>query len=307
MILTTLCFLLSFASAHTAGETQAKIPAYENYIKQYGNLAVRQQKKYHIPASITLAQGILESGAGQSELARKSNNHFGIKCHSDWKGEKVYHDDDLRNECFRKYKNVEDSYEDHALFLAERPRYADLFKLNIKNYQGWAKGLQKSGYATDPAYANRLIKLIEDYELYRYDSGDTPADRKSEVAVKKSKSAKETFVIKRPVENTGGLNYIHAEDNDSFERIAEDTGLTVAELRLFNEVPEDFPIQKGDMIYLEKKRTRASRPDYDHVVQIGESMHSISQKYGMRIKNLYKLNKKKEDYVPVEGDVLKLR
>jgi LysM repeat protein len=297
---------MSLVSTSLVGETQAKIPAYENYIRQYGNLAVRQQKKYHIPASITLAQGILESGAGQSELARKSNNHFGIKCHSDWKGEKVYHDDDSRNECFRKYKNVEDSYEDHALFLTERSRYADLFKLNVRNYQDWARGLQKSGYATDQAYANRLIKLIEDYELSRFDAGDVPVSKK-EVAVKKSRPYNEAFVIKRPVQNTGGLNYIYAEDNDSFERISEDTGLTAAELRLFNEVPEDSPLQKGDMIYLENKRTRAPKPDYDHVVQIGESMHSISQKYGMRIKNLYKLNKKKEDYVPVEGDVLKLR
>ena len=132
-------------------------------------MAVEQMKQYRIPASITLAQGLLESGAGRSELARKSNNHFGIKCHSDWRGGRVYHDDDLRGECFRKYKNAEQSYEDHAKFLTERPRYASLFKLKVTDYKGWAKGLQRCGYATDRAYANRLIKLIEDYDLYRYD------------------------------------------------------------------------------------------------------------------------------------------
>ncbi|MDR1645965.1 MAG: glucosaminidase domain-containing protein [Tannerellaceae bacterium] len=283
------------------GERLAKLPAYEAYVKQYSSLAVGHQKKYHIPASITLAQGILESGGGLSELARKSNNHFGIKCHADWKGEKVYHDDDRRNECFRKYKNVEDSYEDHALFLTGSARYANLFKLDIKNYRGWAKGLQESGYATDPAYANRLIKLIEDYELYRYDSGRT-AD-----APAAPKETPEPAVVRRPAHNTLGLDYIYAEENDSFDRIAAETGLTVEQLIQYNETPADFPLQKGDIVYLEKKNTRAAKPHYDHVVQIGESMHSISQKYGMRMKNLYKINKKKDDYVPVEGDVLKLR
>jgi LysM repeat protein len=308
-------FCVCLVSATLRGETTAKIPAYENYIRQYGSLAVKHQQKYRIPASITLAQGILESGGGQSELARKSNNHFGIKCHSDWKGEKVYHNDDRKNECFRKYRNVEDSYEDHALFLTGSVRYAGLFKLDIKNYRGWAKGLQQSGYATDQAYANRLIKLIEDYELYRYDSNKSFTDKKGIADNRGSKKVKPDapakkktpFVVKRPVHNTLGLNYIYVEDNDNFDRIAEDTGLTVGELHQYNEVPEDFPLQKGDIIYLEKKKTKAAKPNYDHVVQIGESMHSISQKYGMQVGRLYKINKKKEDYVPVEGDVLKLR
>jgi hypothetical protein len=308
------CFVLSLLiSAHPNASVQDRRLPYENYVRQYSPLAVQQQKKYRIPASITLAQGILESGAGQSELARKSNNHFGIKCHTDWKGETVYHDDDLRNECFRKYKNVESSYEDHSLFLTERPRYANLFKLDIKNYKGWAKGLQKSGYATDQAYANRLIKLIEDYRLYLYDSGQAIAEKKEEKKAEEKtpktspRKTKIPFVIKRPVYDGHGLRCVYAEDNDNFERIAEDVGLTVEELRMFNEVPEYFPLQKGDIIYLEKKKRKAGKPDYDHVVQIGESMHSISQKYGVRITNLYKINRKKEDYVPIEGDVLRLR
>jgi hypothetical protein len=292
-----------------------RIHSYDDYIKQYSGLAVQQQKKYRIPASITLAQGILESGAGQSELARKSNNHFGIKCHTDWKGEKVYHNDDLANECFRKYKNVESSFDDHSVFLTGRTRYAGLFKLDIKNYKGWAKGLQEAGYATNPAYANSLIKLIEDYQLYRYDSEKGTVGKKEE----KEKTAKEEaapsaprktktpFVIKRPVYEKHGLRYVCAETDDRFERIAEDTGLTVDKIRKYNEMPEDFPLQKDDIIYLEKKKKRADKPNYDYVVQIGESMHSISQKYGMQVKRLYKINRKKEDYIPTEGDVLKLR
>lgn len=285
------------------GMAQRKNASYVKYVEQYSALAVQHQNKYRIPASITLAQGILESGAGQSKLARQSNNHFGIKCHSDWKGARSYHDDDFRNECFRKYKKVEDSYEDHSRFLADRSRYASLFKLNITDYKGWARGLQKCGYATDKAYANKLIKLIEDYELYRYDTGK--AGKKSSSG--KKETPQTAPLTKRDVYKTHGLIYIQALDNDSFDRIAKDLDFKTKNLRKYNEVPEDFPLQKGDIVYLQKKKAKADKPYYDHVVQIGESMHSIAQKYGIRIKNLYKMNKKDEEYVPVEGDVLKLR
>lgn len=273
-----------------------RVASYDRYIKQYGSLAVEHMHKYKVPASITLAQGLLESGAGQSVLARKSNNHFGIKCHSDWKGGRVYHDDDHRGECFRKYKRVEDSYTDHSKFLAERSRYERLFKLNIKDYKGWARGLQKCGYATDRAYANKLIKVIEDYELYRFDSDKKPNKRKPAPSV-----------LKREIYRTHNLIYIIARDNDSFDQIAADLNFKVKQLIKYNEVPEDFPLQKGDIVYLEKKKKKADKPYFDHVVQIGESMHSIAQRYGISIKSLYKMNKKDKDYVPEEGDVLKLR
>ena len=152
--------LLSLVCLSAGAESQRKLTSYQKYISKYSDLAIQHQKKYRIPASITLAQGLLESGAGQSDLARRSNNHFGIKCHSDWRGGRVYHDDDLRGECFRKYKNPEQSYEDHARFLVDRPRYARLFKLKVTDYKGWARGLQKCGYATDRAYANRLRRLV---------------------------------------------------------------------------------------------------------------------------------------------------
>ena len=298
LTLRILSLLLMLSVTGTAlGASQRKVPSYEKYIKQYSCLAIQHQKKFKIPASITLAQGLLESGAGQSELARKSNNHFGIKCHSDWRGGRVYHDDDLRGECFRKYKNPEQSYEDHARFLADRPRYASLFKLKVTDYKGWARGLQKCGYATDRAYANRLIKLIEDYDLYRYDTAK--GDKKS--------GKRPARISRYTVYRTNGLLYVYSNGKDSFDDIAASLGFRVKDLKKYNEVPEDFPLQKNDIVYLEKKKKKADKPNYDHVVQVGESMHSIAQKYGIQIKSLYKMNKKQKDYIPEEGDVLKLR
>ncbi len=290
---------ISLVSLSAGAESQRKLTSYHKYISKYSDLAVQHQKKYRIPASITLAQGLLESGAGQSDLARRSNNHFGIKCHSDWRGGKVYHDDDLRGECFRKYKRVEDSFDDHSRFLAERSRYERLFKLDIKDYKGWAKGLQKCGYATDRAYANKLIKVIEDYELYRFDSSK---------GTKKGKDKKqELSPLEYQVYRTHGLIYVYAKEDDSLDRIARSLGFKTRHLTKFNEVPEDFPLQAGDIVYLEKKKKKADKPNYDHVVQVGESMHSIAQMYGIQVKSLYKMNKKDKDYVPEEGDVLKLR
>ena len=157
-IISLLALTLSFSQL----SAQRKNKAYIDYIEKYSSLAVKHQKQYGIPASITLAQGLLESGAGRSELARMSNNHFGIKCHSDWKGKRVYYDDDKKDDCFRKYNKPEDSFEDHARFL-KRARYASLFELKVTDYRGWAKGLKRCGYATDKSYANKLIQTIERY------------------------------------------------------------------------------------------------------------------------------------------------
>ena len=176
-------------------------------------------------------------------------------------------------------------------------RYAQLFELKSTDYKGWARGLQKCGYATDRAYANRLIKLIEDYDLYRY---DTAKGRK--------KSDKQPAHISRyTVYRTNGLLYVYSNGKDCFDDIAASLGFRVKDLKKYNEVPEDFPLQKNDIVYLEKKKKKADKPNYDHVVQVGESMHSIAQKYGIQIKSLYKMNKKHKDYIPEEGDVLKLR
>ncbi|MDR1526624.1 MAG: glucosaminidase domain-containing protein [Dysgonamonadaceae bacterium] len=272
---------------------QKRNPDYVEYIRVYKGLAVNHMIRYKIPASITLAQGLLESGAGKGNLARDDNNHFGIKCHSDWKGKRVYRADDKPNDCFRSYNKVEDSYEDHSLFLL-RPRYARLFDLDIRDYAAWAGGLQHCGYATDKYYANKLIKLIEDYELYRYD-----AQGQSNRPV--------SVPLRRSIYTDHGLLYVLAETNDSYARIAGDTGFKVSHLAKWNEAPEDFPLRPGDIVYLEKKHKKAVKPYFEHIVRVGESMHSISQQYGMQVKRLYKLNKKDFDYVPEEGNVLRLR
>ncbi|MDH6358164.1 glucosaminidase domain-containing protein [Parabacteroides sp. PF5-9] len=292
---------------------QRNNPTYEKYIKQYGDLAIFQQRKYGIPASITLAQGILESGAGQGDLAKRSNNHFGIKCNN-WKGAKVYHNDDKQGECFRKYKKVEDSYEDHSLFLTQRPWYEPLFKLKITDYKGWAKGLQKSGYATDPSYGKKLIKLIEDYDLHQYDkvkSSKQIKGKKGRLDTSGNKASDKTNVdqieIRRNVYKTYGLIYVYADANDSFEQIARDIRQSAKELAKFNDLSVDQRLIKGEVIYLQKKKKKADKPHYDHVVLSGETMHHVAQKYGIQLNSLLKMNKKKKDYRPVPGEVLKLR
>lgn len=292
---------------HTPAYGQRKIASYEKYIKQYSSLAIQHDKKYNIPASITLAQAILESGAGQGRLAKEANNHFGIKCHADWKGGRIYHHDDRRNECFRKYKNVAESYDDHSKFLVQHSRYSKLFKLKKNDYKGWAKGLQDCGYATDKGYANKLIGMIETYKLYQYDQGGKSGKKTTTTSEQKTQTKSSVPKLSREIYKTHGLIYVIAQSDDSFDKIANDLGFRPKKLAKYNEVPVDFPLQRGDIIYLEKKKRFANKPYYNHKVQVGESMHSISQRYGIQTERLYKMNKKDADYVPTEGDMLKLR
>lgn len=182
-----LCFVC------LCGYGQAQNEAYLKYIQKYKQVALKQEKEYKIPACITLAQGLLESGAGNSELAVKANNHFGIKCHKDWTGDTYTHDDETRDECFRKYKKAEESYEDHSRFLL-RPRYASLFELSITDYKGWAHGLKQCGYATDPGYAAKLIKIIEDYDLASITTGEIPVEEPiSEPAIRQDSVPQNVF------------------------------------------------------------------------------------------------------------------
>lgn len=304
--ISALWFFLIYLFAQTAfGQHRLKV--YENYIDRYSAIAVRHMVDYKIPASITLAQGLLESGAGMSDLAKRSNNHFGIKCSRGWFGERVYAADDTPNDCFRKYPKVEDSYEDHAQFLCSGSRYLKLFDLGVTDYKGWARGLQKTGYATDRAYANKLIKLIEDYELYRFDNKNyrKGVSRKQREENKKRQIAQANW-MHQPYK-THGLIYVLAVNGDTFASIAHEFGFKENDLLKFNEVPEWFPLSEGDIVYFQKKKQRADKPYFEHVVQIGESMYSISQMYGVRLRNLYRLNNKSYEYVPEEGDVLKLR
>ena len=304
-----LCVKLLFALLFTLTScfpifSQKRYKVYEDYIDRYSPIAVDHMRKYNIPASITLAQGLLESGAGQSELTKRSNNHFGIKCHRDWKGGRVYAKDDTPNDCFRKYSRAEHSFEDHSQFLIKGVRYKPLFALSPTDFKGWARGLQKSGYATDRAYANKLIKLIEDYELYRFDTGKY---RRSRVASSSSGESSSSSTWKHQPYKTHGLVYVLAVEGDTYEGIAAEFNFKTKDLLKYNEVPQGFPLNEGDIVYFENKKSRADKPYFEHLVQIGESMHSISQKYGLKVKNLYKMNRKDYEYVPEEGDVLKLR
>jgi len=291
---------------------QRRLQATVDYITKYSSIAVEHKNKYKIPASITLAQAILESGSGGSELSKASNNHFGIKCHSDWKGERIYRKDDILNECFRKYKSAKDSYEDHAKFLRQHSRYAVLFTYDINDYRAWAKGLQSCGYATNKGYANKLIWIIEEYELYKYDtktsSKNTTSSAKEKIKDKvDEKEKKKRMELHREIFKTFNLIYVIAQKDDSFDQIAKDTGFKIADLIKFNEVPEDFPLKKDDRVYLQPKKKKADKPYFEHLVKVGDSMHSISQRYGIQLKYLYDMNAKDPDYVPTEGEVLRLR
>lgn len=294
-----LCFIVQTLSA------QRRNSAYQTYIKEYADLAVEQMKKHKIPASITLAQGLLESGAGRSSLARKSNNHFGIKCHSDWRGKKTYHDDDAPKECFRVYSSVKDSYDDHSQFLKRGARYAFLFELKITDYKGWARGLKKAGYATDRSYANRLITIIEDYELYKYDNqGMSKREaRRWEKELKK----KPWLANPHQVYIANGLAYVVARDGDTFQLLGGEFGLKWKKLVRYNDLHQDYTLEEGDIVYLKQKNKKASKAYETYVVRDGDSMHSIAQKFGIRLGNLYKMNKKNGEYVPEVGDELRLR
>lgn len=270
----------------------AQADDYIVYIDQYKDIAIEQMNKYHIPASITLAQALLESGAGKSELARKSNNHFGIKCHA-WDGKRTYHDDDEEDECFRVYKHVKDSYEDHSIFLATGSRYAFLFKFAQTDYVNWARGLKRAGYATSPTYAEKLIEIIERYDLDRF---DRPQGNKSR------------YLGPHKPYIANDIVYVIARQGDTMQSIAEEFGIPKRKLISYNDLYRGYVPVKGDIIYLHRKHRKAKKPHVQHTVGDGESMHMISQKYGVRLKRLYKMNDATPDtYAPMVGDVVRLR
>ena len=221
-------------------QAQGVSQQYLNYIERYKGMAVDQMLRYKIPASITLAQGLLESGAGTSTLARKANNHFGIKCGRAWKGPYILQDDDARNEKFRKYRSVEESYEDHSRFL-QQARYSSLFELSPKDYKGWARGLKRCGYATNPRYASLLIDLIERYDLDQYDkykSSRLHFDYSSIDSQLNSESLP-SHLVYRNNENY----YIIARAGDTFDLLAEETGVSARDIRKFNELPKGYRIR----------------------------------------------------------------
>lgn len=277
---------------------QSRNQTYEAYIQKYKDTAIEEMRRYRIPASITLSQGLLESGAGNSLLAKKSNNHFGIKCGGNWDGPTVSYDDDARNECFRAYRHARESYEDHSQFLRTRPRYAFLFDLDITDYKGWARGLKRAGYATDPSYADRLIRIIELYELYQYDGKMSQRIRQIDA---EGIRPHQPFLA-------NDLLYVVAQLGDTFKSIGEEFDISARKVRKYNDLPKDYIFRGGEIVYLESKRTRAIKTHVVHVVRNGESMYRISQMYGIRLKSLYKLNKMSPDApAPKVGEILRLR
>lgn len=285
---------------------------YINYIQKYKNLAIQQMHKYHIPASITLAQGIYESSAGQGDLARRSNNHFGIKTGGTWKGPTTRHDDDMRGELFRVYRTVQESYEDHSLFLTTRSRYASLFKLKQTDYKGWAHGLKKAGYATNPQYAYRLIDLIEKYELYQYDKVN-PKDVSDDDEFIPNEMEMHlpaiTIAGSIAISSCNGVEFATAMPGDDVKSISKRYKIKSSKLLKFNDLYRGYKIQSGDRLYLAQKRKYASKEaGYIYKVQEGDSMHSISQLFGIRLKKLYKMNKMHMyDPMPEVGTIIRIR
>jgi len=284
----------------------------KSYIINYKDIAIREMKRCGIPASITLAQAMLESDNGNSTLARKANNHFGIKCHKGWSGGKIYHDDDRKGECFRTYNTVYDSYRDHSDFIVNGTRYQFLFDHHKSDYKAWAKGLQKAGYATSNTYANLLIKIIEDNQLYIFDNGkdthysdsiyvDTPHIILGDVDNFKIDVNKHTVFSKNRID------YILVKKGDTFKTLTDEFQKLSWEIYKYNELPQDAALIEGQIIYLQPKRTKAEIGSDFHEVKEGDTMHSISQLYGIKLNSLYEKNLMQEGIEPKVGQKIWLR
>ena len=285
------------------------------YITKFRAISVREMMEYRIPASITLAQGIFESNAGKSLLAREANNHFGIKCHKDWTGGTYIQDDETKNECFRKYVNPEESFRDHSYFLSRQDRYRNLFNLDINDYKGWANGLKECGYATNPDYARHLIQTIEDWGLFRLDVADFSlafADSlffsKDSVRSYSPSSSFNAFAEgpgKRMVYVNNGLQFIIMQKNDNIDNIAKAFHISTRKIRRFNDLKDDAALITGQMVYLEPKKKKGAATR--HTVKSGETMYTISQSYGVQLTQLYKRNKMKPGHHLKSGQTLLLR
>lgn len=319
----SLLFCLLFSLHVFAQQTDAV----KNYINQFKDIAIQEMQRTGVPAAITLAQGIHESGIGQSRLATLANNHFGIKCKSNWTGESISHDDDAKNECFRKYSSPDESYRDHSDFLKSGQRYAFLFQLEPTDYIGWANGLKQAGYATNPKYAPTLIKLIEDYHLQDYtlmalNNNSKPTDSKIQETgasiVVHPKSVEQTQTNNsissssknQPTYPTGlfkinDTKVIYAFSGTSYLSIAEEYNIDLRKLFEINEMKQSEEVEKGGLIYLQKKKTKGE--GFFHIVESGETLYDIAQKEAIRLKSLMELNLLTSNVQPAVGERLFLR
>ncbi|HPG72779.1 MAG TPA: glucosaminidase domain-containing protein [Bacteroidales bacterium] len=281
----------------------------EQYIVEFADMAVSEMKRSGVPASITLAQGILESASGNSRLAKEGNNHFGIKCHSSWTGAKIYADDDAKNECFRKYKSAEESYRDHSDFLKANSRYHFLFELDKTDYKAWAHGLKKAGYATSPTYAEALIRLIEKHELYAYDSNEKPNIKPDKKPARKT-NTDDNFSLNpygRDIMYNNNTPYIIAKSGDNIESICNEFDMMPWQIRRFNDLRKGDSIVAGEFIYLKPKRNKAEKGHDTHTIAPGENMRDIAQQYAIKEKKLYRKNKMENDSQPEVNTKINLR
>ncbi len=295
--------------------------SYQKYIETYKDIAIKKMHEYRIPASITLAQGLLESSSGNSALSLDANNHFGIKCHKEWTGMTYIMDDDEKGECFRKYSSPEESFNDHSLFLTSRPRYAGLFNLDIHDYKGWAYGLKSAGYATNPKYAEMLIKIIEENQLYLYDSGvlrdALPADKinhnKVNGLANKNHSSGMKYDFKyvevtngnRSIYENNGVRLVISRIGDDAQSIADDVGVHTFQILKYNELGSKETIKPGSIIYVEPKKKKANTEFY--IMQEGETMRDIAQLHAVKLKDLYKRNGLQTGHEPLPGSKIVLR
>ena len=299
----------------------------EEYVEKYKAIAIAHMERYGIPASITMAQGILESDSGNSHLSKSSNNHFGIKCKKSWKGDRVYHDDDAKGECFRAYPSVEASYQDHADFLDQSPRYDSLFTYQSDDYRSWARGLKACGYATAPDYAERLVKIIESMKLYLLDKenggkiysaaknavANTEAWFESNLATSDEQINPNSFRVTvnshrgYGVYRTNHTYYVVAKEGDTFESLSGAFDISPKMLRKFNDVEPKGQLSKGDVVYIERKKTQWLGNMLQHKVVRDENLYSLSQSYGIRLKSLMKLNRLSKGEDVTKGDIIRLR
>ncbi len=289
-----------------------KLVSRDQYIEMWKDEAIKQMVEHNIPASITLAQGILESANGNSELAKYANNHFGIKCHN-WTGEKMYKDDDHKDDCFRKYQTAHESFNDHSAFLSGRDRYAFLFDYEITDYKAWAKGLKKAGYATNPKYPTLLIDLIEKHNLAQYDQlHDVATSKKPEINAAENTSKPVTVVVTSLMVNTHTVNvsankvkFVIVKEGDTFYKIAKEFEIGLWQLYKYNDLANDDILKIGDVIYLQPKKGKSKTET--HVVKKGDTMRNISQQYGVKLKKLYKFNELQFGTNLVPGETIKLK
>lgn len=305
----------------------------EEYIDRYKAIAVAQMERYGIPASITMAQGLLESDAGNSWLSRESNNHFGIKCKKNWTGRKIYYDDDAKDECFRCYPSVEASYHDHAEFLDSQPRYDSLFAYASSDYKSWARGLKAAGYATAPDYAQRLVRIIEENQLYLLDS-ENGLRRYAEARSATSTDPLDWLPDQSTVEHvttsdrgvdpneyrvtinahegynvymTNGVHYVLAKENDTFENIGRRFRLSPRNLRRFNDLKGKAQPIPGEAVYIGRKKKRWEGNAQIHIAREGETAYSVGQSYALRTRSVEKLNRLKSGAVFEKGQQVRIR